>query len=237
MDAGVEELAQHLVHRLDYTPSPRRVIVGISGVPASGKSTLAHAVTERVNKLLKQRSSSPEPGPQAILVGLDGWHLTRAQLDVFPDPQAAYDRRGSHWTFDGPGYVSFVQKLRDESTPDNIVLAPSFDHAIKDPTPDALSIHPYHRIVIIEGLYTFLSIEPWSEAGLLLDERWFIEVDLDEARRRLVGRHVLTGVTKDAREAEWRADENDMPNGQFIVANMLEPTRVITSKDDPKYVN
>jgi len=154
------------------------------------------------------------PHDQAILVGLDGWHLSRAQLDVFPEPQVAHDRRGSHWTFDGAGYVSFVRQLRDISliTDGKVITAPSFDHALKDPTPNAVSIHPHHRIVVIEGLYVFLAIHPWSDGGLLLDERWFIEVDPKEARRRLVGRHVLTGVAKDMEEAEWRADENDMPS-------------------------
>jgi len=33
---------------------------------------------------------------QAILVGFDGWHLPRAKLDVFPEPQIAYHRSGSH---------------------------------------------------------------------------------------------------------------------------------------------
>jgi pantothenate kinase len=156
-------------------------------------------------------------------------------LDVLPDPQTAHDRRGSHWTFDGAGYVSFVRALRD--TVDNnasvVINAPSFDHALKDPTPDAVSIYPYHRIVIIEGLYTFLAIKPWSLGGLLLDERWFIQVDPVEARRRLVKRHVLTGVAKNLKEAEWRADENDGPNGLFVIGNMLEPTRIIKIQDDP----
>ena len=46
----------------------------------------------------------------------------------------------------------------------------------------------------------------------MLDERWFLKVDIDEAQRRLVKRHVLTGVTKDMDEAIWRAEQNDMPS-------------------------
>jgi len=42
---------------------------------------------------------------QAILVGLDGWHISRAKIDVFSEPQIAHDRRGGHRTFDGAGYV------------------------------------------------------------------------------------------------------------------------------------
>jgi len=171
---------------------------------------------------------------QAILVGLDGWHLTRAQLDTLPDPKLAHDRRGSHWTFDGESYSIFVQALRNDEL-DTIITAPSFDHAAKDPTPAAVSIHPHHRIIVIEGLYTYLSIDPWRIAGELLDERWFVQVGVEEATARLVKRHVLSGVAKDIDEAIWRAKENDMPNGQFVIDNMLGPTMVIHSVDDPVF--
>lgn len=163
-----------------------------------------------------------------MLVGLDGWHFTRAQLDVFPDPKLAYDRRGIHWTFDGSSYVAFVRALHQDVTPaTSVITAPSFDHALKDPTPDAVSIYPFHRIVIIEGLYTFLSIEPWSRAGLLLDERWYIHVEQEEAQRRLVDRHVVSGVAKDREEAIWRAEENDVPSECFYnKANFLAINRI-----------
>ncbi|THH17143.1 hypothetical protein EW146_g3617 [Bondarzewia mesenterica] len=251
MEAIAEELALHLIHRLQHTPSDARLLVGISGIPASGKSTLAVLVVNKVNTLLKQpnpvehsvgENDAPSGHtvsagiPSAILVGLDGWHLTRAQLDAFPDSKLAHDRRGIHWTFDGDAYVSFVKSLRHPlSSSAPAITAPSFDHALKDPTPHAITILSEYRIVVIEGLYCFLSIPPWAEAGLLLDERWFIELDVEEASKRLVKRHVLTGVAKDMEEAIWRSEQNDMPNGKFIIANMLEPTRVIHSIDDTNY--
>ncbi|KAI0063257.1 P-loop containing nucleoside triphosphate hydrolase protein [Artomyces pyxidatus] len=247
MDAVATELAAHLVQRLEQTPTDARLLIGISGIPASGKSTLTVLITNATNQLLEARRQSSNTdgshGPvflsnasnvRALHVGLDGWHLTRAQLDAFPDPKLAHDRRGIHWTFDGPAYLAFVQALRNPLTPaTTTITAPSFDHALKDPTPHAIFILPDHRIVLIEGLYTFLSIPPWSEAGLLLDERWFVELDVVKASRRLVKRHVLSGVAKDLEEAQWRADENDMPNGHFIISNLLEPTRVIPSVEDP----
>lgn len=243
MESITVDLADCLVHQLesiqllrDTTSSAQqRLLVGISGIPASGKTTFAQNLTQRINDILDLRHNSTEDVKhlQAILVGLDGWHLTRAQLDAFPDPQMAHDRRGSHWTFDGAGYVAFVRALRDTTIGStSIISAPSFDHALKDPTPDAVSIYPYHRIVIIEGLYTFLAIEPWSQGGLLLDERWFIQVDPVEARRRLVKRHVLTGVGKDLKEAEWRADENDGPSTCCHLTSCSPSPSFIHSFDD-----
>lgn len=193
--------------------------------------------------------------PVAVIVGLDGWHLTRAQLDAMENPKLAHARRGAHWTFDSQSYVSFVRLLKtplhEEMPP---ITAPSFDHALKDPTPHAVSIRPHHRIVVIEGLYTMLDIEVWRDAAEKMDERWWVEVDWEVAKTRLIKRHVLTGVAKDMDEAIWRADENDGPSkpssppafnscvclnlwtdGKFVAANLYKPTRIIESVDDPAY--
>lgn len=234
--------------------------MGVSGVPASGKSTLAQRVVDHVNARFRDASPRHAPEPEAtniaVLVGLDGWHLTRAQLDKLPDPKLAHDRRGAHWTFDGESYVAFVRALRRPNTSaicsdvqsGGVIYAPSFSHAIKDPTPDAVPIYPHHRLVLIEGLYTFLGIPPWREAAELLDERWWIDIGEEEAEQRLVARHVQSGVAKDLEEAIWRSRENDAPSmhlplarftadwrvdGRFIKENMLEPTRIIRSVEDP----
>jgi pantothenate kinase len=189
-------------------------VLGLAGIPASGKSSFGKLVIDATNALLRSLTpDAADPHDRAILVGLDGWHLTRAQLDLFPEPQLAHDRRGIHWTFDGSDFVRFVRALREDLTPNTpIITAPSFDHALKDPTPDGISVRPHHCIVLIEGLYTFLSIDPWRAVGELLDERWFLRVDIKEAERRLVKRHVKSGVAKSLDEAMWRAKENDMPS-------------------------
>lgn len=246
MDNIAIKLATLAIDRLTHIPSHDRLLIGIAGIPASGKSTLAVLVIDKINQLLdKSRSEQPSSTPEstllkntkAILVGLDGWHLTRAQLDSMPDPKLAHDRRGSHWTFDAHGYVSFIRQLKEPVLPDatTIITAPSFDHSVKDPCPHAVTILPEHRIIIIEGLYAFLSLSPWVDAGKLLDERWLVELDSTVASNRLVKRHVKSGVAKDLEEAQWRAVENDTPNGIFLLNNSLEPTRTIQSVDDPDY--
>jgi pantothenate kinase len=188
--------------------SGERLLVAIAGVPASGKSTLAELVVAKANALLA--AADAMHSTSAILVGLDGWHLTRAQLDAMSDPKLAHDRRGAHWTFDGPSYVEFATLLRQPAAA--VITAPSFDHALKDPTPHAVSIYPFHRLVLIEGLYTMLKYDMWVQGAQLMDERWWVEVALEEAKRRLIRRHVLTGVAKDMEEAIWRAEQNDEPS-------------------------
>lgn len=219
------ELAKYLVQRLAAVPLQERLIVGIAGIPGAGKSTRAQLIIEHTNELLTVTDD------RAILVGLDGWHLTRAQLDIFPDPKLAHDRRGAHWTFDGHGYVQFIASLKNRAT-EATLSAPTFDHALKDPTPQGVTVHSFHRIVVVEGIYAFLSIEPWIEASRLLDERWWLEIDETEARWRLARRHVASGITEDEEAGLYRADHNDLPNGRFVRENMLEPTKFITCQAD-----
>ncbi|RPD81534.1 P-loop containing nucleoside triphosphate hydrolase protein [Lentinus tigrinus ALCF2SS1-7] len=259
MDKIADELSQYILERFKQTPPDGRLLVGIAGVPASGKSTLAQLIVDRVNAASQSSTVTSFPAenarkaavndgtsakPIAVYVGLDGWHLTRAQLDAMPDPKLAHDRRGAHWTFDGEGYVAFIRALRQPIHPSQstetlsgtqTIYAPSFSHEKKDPIFDSIPIYPQHRLVIIEGLYTFLGIPPWSAASELLDERWWVDIAEEEAERRLVVRHVKTGVAKDMEEAIWRSRENDAPNGRFVRENMMQPTRMIRSVDDPIY--
>lgn len=129
-----------------------------------------------------------------------------------PNPAEAFERRGAEWTFDADGYYQFVTRLRDPIQETVIITAPSFSHSLKDPTPEAIRILPGHRIIVIEGLYVFLGTNRWRDAAGLLDERWFVDVDLEVAATRLVKRHVLTGVTATEDEALWRAQNNDLPS-------------------------
>ena len=172
------------------------------GIPASGKSTLAKLIVGHTNAILKTTGVESAGRTEAVVVGLDGWHLTRAQLAALPDPQLAKDRRGAHWTFDPEGYLEFMKNLRAPLPPSRSqldssvepIIAPSFDHAVKDPDPTGVKIYPWHRIVIIEGLYCFLSIGAWREAGEMLDERWLATVDFEKATERIIDRHVASGV-------------------------------------------
>jgi len=267
MESAIDGLAKELLEKLKrFVGTPRchatdvarssgdsqRILVGICGIPASGKSSLAHAIVQRINSLNRS--------PVSVVCGLDGWHLSRSTLAKMPDPQHAFARRGAHWTFDADGYVEFIRKLKSASTnstggPQQANLfAPTFSHSIKDPVSDGLIIEPQHRIIIIEGLYVFLSIMPWRIAAELLDERWFVDVDTSEARKRIVERHVRTGVAPTRELALERAEMNDFPSmcnsfftnihdvlgltralldGEFLIANMLEPTRRIKSVEDP----
>lgn len=62
-----------------------RLLVGLAGPPGAGKSTLAHEVARRINKLWPEKASSFDSQVQlpdvAIVVPMDGFHLYRSELD------------------------------------------------------------------------------------------------------------------------------------------------------------
>jgi pantothenate kinase len=164
---------------------------------------------------------------------MDGYHLSRAQLSAMPDPKYAHDRRGAEFTFDGGSFVGLVRRIREPLTPESkTVFAPSFDHAVKDPVQDDIPIEPTTRILIFEGNYLSLDKEPWRSAARLMDELWFVEVDFETARKRLIPRHVKAGIAANEEEADRRVRENDLVNGEEIVKGRLEVHEVVVSRED-----
>ncbi|KAL9131045.1 MAG: hypothetical protein Q9217_000931 [Psora testacea] len=198
-----------------------------------GKTTLAALVTNRINSIQAEKAPGCTHTPIAAFVPMDGYHFSRTQLSAMPDPTSAHARRGAAFTYDAASFLELVKKLREPLAPESKTLyAPSFDHTVKDPMHDDIPIHPTARVVILEGNYLSLGKGEWKEAAELMDELWFVEVDFETARRRLVLRHVKAGIAKDEEAARKRADENDLVNGKEIMECRLEVQEVIVSKED-----
>ena len=105
-----------------------------------------------------------------------------------------------------------------------------------DPVENDIIICPSHRIVVLEGNYSHLIVSPWNEATRLLDEKWFIWVDRDVARARIIERHLIAGIATSQEEAVKRFDENDWPNGIYVLENsdVENALRKIHTKQDPE---
>ncbi|MCJ1308441.1 hypothetical protein MMC25_002094 [Agyrium rufum] len=223
MEEQILRLAEKAKSRYTSTPPDKRLLIAISGIPGSGKTTIATAVSRLLNAF----------EPIAAFVPMDGYHLTRAQLSALPNPTEAHTRRGAAFTFDAPAYLALVKALRAPLTSaTTTVHAPSFSHVLKDPVADDIAIDPSHRIVIFEGNYLSLDEGEWKEAAELMDERWFVEADFDLARRRLVSRHVRTGVEANEKDARKRVDESDLRNGKEIVDGRGKVDDVVRSVEE-----
>ncbi len=181
-----------------------RVLIAVAGSPGSGKTTLARRVVAAIDEVRG-------PGFAAALP-MDGFHLPNATLDAL----GRRGRKGAIDTFDAAGFVNLLGRVARDT--DETVTAPAFERAIDEPVPDAISIAPTVRIVVVEGNYLLVGDEPWRGIHALAAESWFVATDERTRLARLVDRHTRHGRTpEDA--AAW-ANDVDGANSRLI-----EPTR------------
>lgn len=220
IDPDLLSLSKKAISILDES-SNDRILITIAGIPGSGKSTIANAIANSINSLTYETVSKLKP--KSISISMDGYHLSRSELNAMEDPKKAFLRRGAPFTFDAAGVVNLAKILRNScDLPQDrrlIIKAPSFDHKVKDPLPKGITIDPGVNIIILEGNYLLLNIEPWNEIGEYADERWLVEIDIEIARKRLATRHVEAGIEKSIHDALTRVDLNDTLNGIFILEN------------------
>lgn len=197
----------------------QRVVIGIAGVPGSGKTTLATAVTQRINTLAAK--------PVAVALPMDGFHFSRAHLASMPNAAEAIHRRGAAFTFDGEGFLSLIQALTTPGAAETAIYAPSFAHEIKDPVADAIAIPLSAQIVLIEGNYCALNRKPWSDAASLMSKLWYVDTPSNITHVRLAKRHLASGIVVDEKEAWERASGTDELNAQDVRNNLLNVDEVI----------
>jgi pantothenate kinase len=201
-------IGARLLHRaLNLRTGPRRSILGITGPPAAGKSTLADALVSAI-------------GASAAYVPLDGFHLAHQLLSEI----GLVDRKGAPETFDARGYVALLRRLLESG--EDTIYAPRFYRHIEDPIANAIAVEPGVRLVITEGNYLLLESGPWQHIRSLLRETWYIDINDKLRLERLVARHVAYGRT--FAEAEERALGSDQRNAELIAITKSRATLVVT---------
>jgi pantothenate kinase len=159
----------------------RRALLGITGPPGSGKSTLTRALTRGL-------------APRAVTVPMDGFHLAQDELVRL----GRQDRKGAPDTFDADGFVALLARIR---AADGTVYAPSFDRRIEEPVAGSIAVPPEVPLVVTEGNYLLLEDPPWDRVRAQLDAVWFVEIDPMVRVERLIARHVRHGKTPEAARA------------------------------------
>lgn len=170
-----------------------RLLVGISGPPGSGKSTVAGELADGL-------------GPAAVVIPMDGFHLDNARLEQLD----LLHRKGAPETFDAAGFVALIRKLRGKKT----IRFPTFDREADRAVSESGLVDADIRIVLIEGNYLLLNIPPWNSLADTFDLTVRLEVSRDVLEARLVRRwHDLGFCWEDARA---RALANDMKNADHV---------------------
>ncbi|MFE2510960.1 nucleoside/nucleotide kinase family protein [Streptomyces naganishii] len=202
----------------------RRAVLGITGSPGAGKSTLAEALVRALNG-----------GSElwAAHVPMDGFHLADAELDRL----GRRDRKGAPDTFDAAGYAALLRRLHEEYRehpgPDGeTVYAPAFERVLEQPVAGAVPVPPTVRLVVTEGNYLLLDTGAWARVRAQLDEVWFCELDEPERVRRLVARHVEFG--KGPEEAAAWVAGTDQRNADLVATTRDRADLVVPAAAVPR---
>lgn len=203
---AAEAVARARVLAQSATPF-RRVVLGITGPPGAGKSTLAARVADDL-------------GPDlAVVVPMDGFHLADPLLLEL----GRHARKGAPDTFDAEAYADLLERLRDRTRE---TFAPLFDRTRETAEVGAMRVPPGLPLIVTEGNYLLLADGPWRQVAGLLDECWYVEVEDEVRRSRLMARHEAHGHNAD--EARVRTLGSDEANALYIERTRRAADAVVT---------
>jgi len=172
-------------------------VLGITGPPGAGKSTLAAALADGLAH------------GTATVVGMDGFHLSNKVLEA----RGSRARKGAVDTFDDAGYAALIGRIADRRPGGPPVYAPEFRREIEEPIA-AGTVVADETLVITEGNYLLAPSGAWPDARARMAEVWYIDLPEAERLRRLVARHQAFG--KPLSDAEAWARGTDQRNADLI---------------------
>jgi pantothenate kinase len=183
----------------------RRTLLGITGAPGAGKSTLAAQLAAAL-------------GSAVAVVAMDGFHLAQAELVRL----GRADRKGAPDTFDDLGYAALLRRIRAAAEP--VVYAPLFRRDLEEPIAGAVPVAASVPLVVTEGNYLL----NWPHVREQLDAVWFLDLADEERRRRLTERRVRHGMGEE--EAQRWTLGSDERNARFVIG-MREQADAIVAAD------
>ncbi|TGD84991.1 nucleoside/nucleotide kinase family protein [Mycolicibacterium sp. CH28] len=175
--------------------APGRLVVGITGAPGAGKSTVTEALVSLVDG--------------ASCVPMDGFHLSNAMVDRL----GRRERKGAVDTFDAAGYVATLHRVVEEYGRRDVYV-PAFDRRLDEPVAAGHVVPADSRLVVTEGNYLGVPDGDWARVRPLLSRLYYVDCSASVRRDRLVRRHIDGGRTAVAAGA-W-VDTVDEPNARLI---------------------
>jgi len=193
----LEYITETILSRINGYTS-HRFIVGIAGAPGSGKSTFAIKLKQLINSKAKSDLTQIFP--------MDGFHRKNIELER----SGLISVKGAPETFDVENYISILNRIKLGEN----LKAPIYSRKTHDVIDNALSIEPYHKIIVTEGNYLFYDAEGWCEIKDIIDLKIYIEAEKEVCEKRLLERHMRGGKTE--AEAMEKIKSVDMENYDLI---------------------
>lgn len=195
-------------------------VAGVVGVPGIGKTVSSEYLRrELVNS-----------GLSASVIGVDGFHYYKAELDQFEDPATMHFRRGAHFTFNAHKLLEKLRQLQRNCP----VHFPEFKHILGDPIEDSILVTPSATdILIVEGLYLYCDLPIWQDIRSLINYKIFIDGDLQSAMNRLVARNSqCLGLSLE--QAAHRMQHTDLLNAQEVLRSQQYADLIVPFAHKPR---
>lgn len=199
---GAADLAGALLDRVLAAPrAGRRRLVALAGPPASGKSTLAERLAERLSGT----------GCAAAVVPMDGFHLDNRILGE----RGLLQRKGCPESFDIGGLLRLIAALANNDE----VIFPTFDRSRDLAIAGSGRVGPECDTAIVEGNYLLFDAPGWRDLSRFWDLSIRLEVPPETLEARLIDRWLTQGHTR--AQAEARAQGNDLANAGLLTREAL----------------
>ncbi|KAJ5067234.1 kinase-related protein [Anaeramoeba ignava] len=210
MNKIVKDLVEEIIEKILPSNNKSRIMISLSGIPGSGKTTLVSLIEKELSKKIK-----------CVALSMDGFHYYKKDLDNFPNPQLAHKRRGAPFTFNVELFQNKLKEIFEWKTKEDFIFYPSFDHIDQDPKENKIKIQKDHKVIFVEGNYLCLDEPVWKDLSLYFDYVWFLECDIDVAMKRIYKRHVKAKLCQTLDESIQKTEFNDRPNAELILEKRI----------------